>query len=137
MAVEHAGVRTLLLADATVGGLLKSGSRERLYPVHAGQNPVVPFGVITRIGGLRRQRFDGPSAVSTITLQIDLFETTSAKLRVLADAVRVVLNGYVGTTGGVEIKLAELESERDVWEESVELHRCIQIYSVTFTEALS
>lgn len=137
MAAEHAGVRALLLANGTVSGLLGSGATARVYPIRAPQNPKLPFAVLTRIGAERSQTFAVPSQITSITLQVDLFETTAAKLRTLADAVRVALNGYAGTTGGVVIQAITLDSERDIWEEAVEVYRCIQLYAVTFRESLS
>lgn len=94
----EAAIRTLLLADATVAGLVA----DRIYPLVLPQKPTLPAVTYQRISTPIQYAQGGPS-LATPRLQIDCWAGDYDSAKALAAAVAAVLSGYKGTTGGLKV----------------------------------
>jgi hypothetical protein len=118
-----ADLRTLLLADATVAGMVGT----RIYPLFVPQDSAFPAIRYQRLVTPRTRSLLGPSGLAAPTFQYDCYGeqpsgVTEAKL--LAEAVRHVLDGYRGTAGASFIEGAMVVDERDLeFEEKAGLAR--------------
>jgi len=53
---------------------------------------------------------------------------TYTEAKTLADAIREALDGYSGTAAGTKIGSCLIESERDDYQNEIDVHRVIQDY---------
>lgn len=109
--VIHEAVRALLIADSTISGIVSTG----IYPLIAPQGSSLPCIVYQRISGPRISAHDGPSGLARPRYQYTCIAATYAAAKALANAVREVLDGYSGTTNGVQIETILIENEMDVY----------------------
>lgn len=113
-------VRTLLLGDATVAGLIGT----RVYPVTIPQNPVFPVITYQRISRLDVASQDGPSALARGRIQVDVWAKTYDQAAAVGAAVRRRLNGYRGPVEGQEdVQGIRLETNRDEYDPEALLFR--------------
>ncbi len=101
-----------LSADAGVAALVGN----RIYPIEAPQEAVLPYVVYQRISGPRVRSHSGPSHLAQPRFQITGAAATYPSLRAVMNAVRVALDGFRGTMGsgpGVDVGGAFVENELD------------------------
>ena len=131
------GLVAELRADAGVSAIVGSGSDAQIY------SEVVPQGVDgaaivhARIGTAREQMLEGPLALVTARIRLDLWQTSSALMWALADAVRAVLNvGGTSVLGSVAVQQIYLDEEYvlSVFEGDRRDYRVIQEYVVRYVE---
>lgn len=72
---------------------------DRVYPVMAPASAALPFVTWRRAGVQREMTLHGPAAGATVTLSVDMYDTTYSAVRELADRCREVLNGFGGALG--------------------------------------
>lgn len=109
MKSPEAVLRSALLANATVAGLVGS----RVYPVLAPASASLPFVTWRRSGIEREQTLGVPMGVPRVTVEFSIFGTTYNEARELADAMRLVLDGYAGTADNTQVRQTALENEVD------------------------
>ena len=109
MKSPEAVLRSALLANATVAGLVGS----RVYPVLAPASASLPFVTWRRSGIEREQTLGLPMGVPRVTVEFSIFGTTYNEARELADAMRLVLDGYGGTADNTQVRQTALENEVD------------------------
>lgn len=102
-------LRSALIANATVAGLVGS----RIYPVLAPASASLPFVTWRRSGIEREQTLGNPMGVPRVTVEFSIFGTTYNQARELADAMRLVLDGYGGTADNTQVRQTALENEVD------------------------
>lgn len=96
--------------DPAVAGILGS----RIYPVIAPATAALPFATWRRQAVQREQTLGGPMQMPTVTLAVDLFDTTYSGVRQAADRVRAVLDGFRGAVGNsYTVSLVSLLNESD------------------------
>lgn len=134
--IETDGIRTRLLADSAVRALVGHGARARCYPIVLPQDAEYPALTFQRISGVRELTHDGPDGVPWMRLQVDTWATTYAAAKALAKAVRECLDGFSGHVGDEHIKLAQLLSERDLYETATALYRVSLDFGVHYTESV-
>lgn len=87
---------------------------DRIYPVIAPATAALPFATWRRQAVQREQTLAGPMGMPTVTLAVDLFDTTYAGVRQAADRVRAVLDGFRGAVGNsYTVSLVSLLNESD------------------------
>jgi hypothetical protein len=86
---------------------------QRIYPVLAPATAELPFIAWRRVAVAREQTLGGPMGMATVSLAVELYDTTYAAVRELADMVRVVLDGYGATVENTEVKNVSLDNEAD------------------------
>ena len=114
-----ANVLAFLEADAALAALVGT----RLYPVRLPQSPGLPAMTFAVVSGFRWHAFTGPLGLVRQRVQWDIFASTYNETVAIADVFRLRLDGYSGPANGGEIQAAFFRTERDLFEESVELYR--------------
>lgn len=117
-----------LIADAV------SPATYRLFPVQAGENPILPCVVYRTISAIRGFTLDGPDGTVSERVQFDLIGRTNEEARTLAEALRAALNGHSGTMGGVQCHYAHLDSEQDFFDAEARFARVSMDFIITHTE---
>jgi hypothetical protein len=87
----------------------------RLYPVLAPASAAVPFVVYERSGVERNPTLGSLACVGVplVTLGLTIYGVSYAKCRELADICRDSLDGWGGTSYGIEVKRVTLDLESD------------------------
>ena len=98
-----------LISDASVTSI----AGHRVYPHMAPATSALPFIVWRRSGVSREQTLGAPMGVPTVSLTIEIFASTYFEARRLADAVRIVLDGYGGTFDNTQVSQCLLDGESD------------------------
>jgi len=105
----EAVLRTALVGSTAVTSLVST----RIYPVLAPASAALPFVTWRRAGIQREQTLSVPMGVPRVSVDYAIYATTYEQARDVADAMRVVLDGYGGTADNTEVKQASLENESD------------------------
>ena len=105
----EAVLRTALVGSTAVTSLVSA----RIYPVLAPASAALPFVTWRRSGIEREQTLGGPMGMPRVSVEYSIYGTTYEQARGVADAMRVVLDGYGGTSDNTEVKQTSLEDESD------------------------
>lgn len=105
----EAAIRSALVSNAGVAAIIGS----KVYPVLAPASAGLPFLTWRRISVQRQQGLSGPIGMPSVLLSVDLFAETYEGVRELADAVRLCLDGWGGTTNNVRVANVSLTNEAD------------------------
>lgn len=127
------GLRTFLIADATVAGLVGT----RIYPAILPQDPTYPAISYQYIAGASDISTDGPTGLANPTFQIDCWAPTYAAMDALFEAVRKRLNGYKGVAGGAAVQGVFLVRKRDLYDNDAKVHRRSADWSIWNEEAVT
>ena len=119
----ESAIRYILVNDDTVKDITT-----RCYPVTIPQSPTYPLILYTKITGMRDHHLRGPSGHAHPRFQIEAWAKTYTEAKTLADAIREALDGYSGTAVGTKIGSCLIESERDDYQNEIDVHRVIQDY---------
>lgn len=106
---------SILRADAGVTGWVG----DRVYFMEAPQEVTLPALVYQRIDTDRGMAHDGPEGYAVATFQITCMGTLGQAPQV-AEAVRQALHGYRGEVAGVQVWLASVMGDRDVFVPAIE-----------------
>lgn len=85
----------------------------RVYPIVAPVSAALPFVIYQRAVIERNQTLSVPVGVPRVSVQVDTYAATYEQAREIADALRANLDGWTGSSYGVDVKHVALESERD------------------------
>lgn len=121
-------LRTYLLADATIAGLVGT----RIYPAKLPQDPTMPAIMYQYIDGNSDISTDGPTGLATSTVQVDCWGASYSQMDALYEAVRLRLNGYAG---GDEVQGVFLVRKRDLYDDEAELFRRTADWSIHYGES--
>ena len=105
----EAVLRSALIAAPAVSALVGN----RIYPVLAPATAALPLVTWRRSGVQREQTLGLPMGMPRVSVEYSIYGTTYEQARELADAMRVVLDGYGGTADNTTVKQASLEDESD------------------------
>jgi hypothetical protein len=105
----EAVLRTALVGSTAFTSLVSS----RIYPVLAPASGAMPFVTWRRSGIDREQTLGAPMGMPRVTVEYSIYGTTYENAREIADAMRVVLDGYGGTNGTTTVNQTSLENESD------------------------
>lgn len=112
---------TRLLGTPGVATLIGSA---RVYPGKLPQNPTFPAVSYVHSSDLRQSTFTGPTALPGALYAVDCWGSTYTDARTLAKAVRLALDGVEGwTAGGTTVQVSIVESQQDIYEADVNVHR--------------
>jgi len=94
--------------------------------------------VFYQISDVPGHTMDGPDTLHRPTMQVNSYGDSDFDAGTLADAVRAVLDGYSGTTGGVAISYMALNDEGDLDDfepenKEISRHGVRQDYIVSYT----
>lgn len=105
----EAVLRTALVGQTAVTTIVGT----RIFPVLAPASAALPFVTWRRTGINREQTLGAPMGVPRVSVDYSIYATTYEQARDVADAMRVVLDGYGGTADNTEVKQTSLENESD------------------------
>jgi hypothetical protein len=105
----EAVLRAALVGTTAVTSLVSS----RIYPVLAPASASLPFVTWRRSGIQREQTLGRPMGMPRVSVEYSIYGTTYEEARQVADAMRLVLDGYGGTSNNTEVKQTSLEDESD------------------------
>lgn len=105
----EAVLRSALIAAPAVSALVGN----RIYPVLAPATAALPLVTWRRSGVQREQTLGLPMGMPRVSVEYSIYGTTYEQARDLADAMRVVLDGYGGTADNTTVKQTSLEDESD------------------------
>lgn len=125
-------VRTILLQDATVSGLVGT----RVYPKILPQSPTLPAITYQRVSRVQvADHLTGPGSMGRPRVQVDVWASTDSAAEALGAAVKARLNGYRGTVPGEgEVHRIALETEGGLFDAELLLHRHSADYFVWHEE---
>ena len=109
MKSPEAVLRTGLVSSTAVTSLVSS----RIYPVLAPASASLPFVTWRRTGIQREQTLRNPMGMPRVTLEYQVYGVTYDQTREVADAMRVVLDGYGGQSENTVVDQVSLENESD------------------------
>src|SRR3972149_1809320 len=109
-------LRTFLLADATLSGLIGT----RFYPLRLPQNPTMPAMTYSWVGGDRDHSMTGPIGISSPRIQFDAWAMTYLSAEAVFEALRKRLDSFRGTAGSTKVQGAFFSVERDFYEDSAD-----------------
>ena len=109
MSLEKA-VRSILIADATVTGLVAS----RVYPQRRPMGTAVPAIVYSSVFQETNEALATQGGIKRTRLSVEVFDKTYGDTKTLRNAVESALINYTGTTQGETIDSLRLESAVDI-----------------------
>ncbi len=135
MKYPEAVLRSALVANSAVTNLVGT----RIYPLVAPASAAMPFVTWRRMGIQRQQTLGSPMGTPKLTLEYAIYGSTYDQAREVADAMRLVLDGYGGTSNNTEVKQASLENESDDFvslggAELPPAYQITQVYDVLWQE---
>lgn len=110
-----ADLRTFILADATISGLIGT----RMYPLRLPQAPTLPAITYQWISGRHVQSMNDRSGLSGPRVQFTAWAATYLQAEAVFEALRKRLDGFSGMAGATRIYGALLDSDRDLPVEEV------------------
>jgi hypothetical protein len=123
--------RAKILEDATVTALVGS----RMYPNHAPQTPTYPFLVYRRREARRDYSIDGPSELNMCLYEIIAYSTDYAEAWSVIDAIAAHLDGFKGTSGGINYVHNLFVFDRDDYDDKLEVHMAVARFDVWYVVA--
>jgi hypothetical protein len=109
MKSPEAVLRTALVSSTAVTTLVST----RIYPVLAPASATLPFVTWRRTGIQREQTLRNPMGMPRVTLEYQVYGVTYDQTREVADAMRLVLDGYGGQSENTVVDQVSLENESD------------------------
>jgi hypothetical protein len=109
----------------------------RCHPTNLPQAPTFPALSYAQIDATRVRELEGPAGKVRRRVSISSWARNSIGVWVLADTVRVALDGFAGMMGDTEIGSVILENEIPFFEEqagTVGIHRVMQDYQLAHIE---
>lgn len=109
MKSPEAVLRSALVGNATVAALIGT----KVYPVLAPASAPLPLVTWRRAGISRSQTLSAPMGVPQVSVEYQIYAGTYEAARDIADAMRVVLDGYRGVVDNTTVRQTSLENEVD------------------------
>jgi hypothetical protein len=111
----------------------------RVKPLVVPTETPLPYVTWRRIGIQRTQTLGSPLGTPKLTLEYSIYGATYDQAREVADAMRVVLDGYGGTVDNTTVKQTSLENESDDFvslggAELPPAYQITQVYDVIWQE---
>lgn len=137
MSLIHNALVSILEDSATVGAL----AADRIYPLVIPQGGTLPAISYQEVSGERLHTLDGADMAHPV-FQLTCWAETYGEAKAMADAIRLLLNGYSGTVDTIVIQYVRMVGENDLgWvsPENDELRRygVAQDFQVHHTETIS
>lgn len=102
-------IRSVLKADSTLYSLVG----EKIYPVAAPQRVQIPFVVYADDGTDEKRSKDGPGNYDVKDFGFDVYAKTYDQAHTISARIRTVINGYSGTSEGIEIDYISISDYSD------------------------
>lgn len=123
-------LQEFLTSSATISGLVAN----RCYPDILPQNVTFPALTYSQVSGVRVRDLDGPTGRARLRVSISSWSQNYMQAHQLADAVRVLLDGYAGAVDATSVGNVILDNELDLFEEDIPGYRVVQDYIISLIE---
>jgi hypothetical protein len=132
-------LRAFLVADATIAGLVKTGSVTRIYPGRMPQGQALTSVVYSEISGQGDNHSQGPSGLARVRMQIAAWSTTADVAHALYLAIKNRIDGFgPGAWGSgatlVNVQGVFLDSWRDIEDTEANLVGKAADYFINYEE---
>ena len=113
----------------------------RISNVRRPQKDTLPAITVRRVGALHEHNLDGAAGSCVASIQLDCWATTNAAAETIGEAVRLVMDGFVGTMGDKAVAVCTFEFEIDLYDEprdasDVGVYHVAQDYAIRYTESI-
>lgn len=85
----------------------------RIHPIHLPQNPTLPAIAFTQIGSDHDHHLGGAAGSTSVALRLAVFSEDLQEAIDIAEALRLVLQGYRGAMGNMTVTFCTLEEQED------------------------
>lgn len=139
MATFDMNLYVFLSQASGVGSVVSDGNSPetfRIFPVFAQEAPALPCLIYRTISAMREMTLDGPRGLVRERVQIDVIAETYTACKVLSEAVRLVLDGYSGTMGDMDVHYVHLENSQDFFDTEAAFSRISMDFIITHTEGV-
>ena len=102
-------VTTILLADGTLTGIVGTN----VFPALAPQTTSYPFITVVNNATTPLKLKGSASTNDLYSFEVNIFAETENECQTIANRVRVLIDQYSGTSGGVVVQLITFEDELD------------------------
>jgi len=126
------GLRTLLIGDGTISGLIGAAGAARCYSVLLPQKPTLPALILTMIDSDPDYTHQNESGIESATFQIDSWADDMSGTRALAAAVKSKLSGFEGAAGSEVIDSAFLTDQNELHDSELQAYRIMQQFDIQF-----
>ena len=126
------GLRTLLIGDATISGLIGAAGNARCYSVQLPQEPTLPALLLTTIDEDPDYTHQNASGLETVIFQIDSWAVDLPGARTLAAAVKSKLSGYEGSAGAETIDSAFQDNSTEFKDSELQAFRVMRTFTIQF-----
>lgn len=109
MKSPEAVLRSALVGSTAFTSLVSA----RIYPVLAPAEAALPLVTWRRSGISREQTLGLPMGVPRVSVEFSVYAATYESARSVADSMRVILDGYGGTSDNTTVRQTALENEVD------------------------
>ena len=131
-----------LLIDQGLVNLIDPVATGSIYANIVPENARSPFITFQRVTGDKIRDINGPSGLANTTFQIDVYSKSYLESKQLADAVRLILDGFRGTVtiGADSVRIAgvSFQAERDFIDDTAKpkLYRSSVDYLFMYEEGI-
>ena len=132
MGTIDTAIYTRLKAVSGVTDLVVS----RIYPPPRPQNPTAPLITYEQNSADRSYRMGNQTGIVNTWFSVTSWDDDRVGARALADAVRLALSNYSGTSDSVVIDHIEITGESDGYDPDMEFHYFEQEYWISYRESL-
>lgn len=144
MALIEAELMTYLLSKASVTALVGTRVFRVFVPQSNSGNAQSDVGklpriVLQRVTGGRSYFIGGGDGLPMPTIQLSCQALTYGAAKAIADALRMVLDGFSGTMGSTYVGVCVQDNETDIYEPPDDardqgVHQCVLDYRIAYTE---
>lgn len=106
MSLFEDGLYTFLSAQSNITAIVA----DRIYPVTLPQDPVLPAIVFTNMGTYPVAMLSSRPVLDRSKVQFDCYAPALRDAKLIADAIRASLEGYVGAMGAITARAAFCET---------------------------
>lgn len=130
----RAGLFSFLSSDPGVSGVVTANGIARIFPVILPQSVKLASVVYTRVSGRSEYTMQGADGLARSRMQIDAWAPTAPAASDLANKVKDAISGYTGTMGSVFVQGVFMDSERDVYDDKVQMFGVSRDYFIHHEE---
>lgn len=129
----YAHIKTVSGLNSLIGG----STNPRAYYGRLPQTPTLPAVSYFEVDNTRLYRHRGPSGDAAPLIQFDCWATTQDSARAVSEQVRLAMNSFSGSIGGVTVDHATCVGSRDVPDEVSEGHHIAMDFEIKHREAVA
>lgn len=127
----------MALVEDAVYSLLSGFAGGRVHAFRLPRGVTLPAITYMKVSGPRDETQQGPSGLSAARIQVSSWGDNYGDSKLLADSVRLALDGFMGTAADVHIGGIELINETDQFESEPDVYQTIMDFRVKHSEEIA